>query len=136
MTAVTAENVPAGFVAIALAIGYNAGFGPSYVDAVGGKVGFRVAERHLNPVGLCHGGAIATFADLQVVAAGQYHEGHKPTVSLTIDYVAPAPLGAWVEATVTCIKVTRTLIFTQALITADGKIVARSSAIYRNVAST
>ena len=125
------DDVPTGFVPVTVTTGYNAGFGPSYLDAASGRIGFRVADLHLNPVGFCHGGAIATFADLQVVAAGQY-DAHKPTVSLTIDYVAPAPLGAWVEAAVTCVKVTRTLIFTQALITADGAIVARSSAIYRN----
>jgi hypothetical protein len=41
-------------------------------------------------------------------------------------------LGAWVEAAVTLVKTTKTLIFTQALITADGDIVARSQAIYCN----
>jgi acyl-coenzyme A thioesterase PaaI-like protein len=67
-----------------------------------------------------------------IVAGPGTAEGHQPTVSLSIDYLATARLGAWVEAQVTLIKTTRTLIFTQALLSADGEIVARSNAIYRN----
>ena len=68
-----------------------------------------------------------------VIAGGPgTSEGHQPTISLSVDYIATAPLGAWVEAAVTLVKSTKTLIFTQALITAGGEIVARSQAIYRN----
>jgi hypothetical protein len=68
-----------------------------------------------------------------VIAAGPgTAEGHQPKVSLSTDYLAIAPLGSWVESEVTLIKTTRTLIFMQALISANGAIVARSSAIYRN----
>ena len=99
-------------------------------------MGFRIAPNHLNPVGVCNGGAMATFADMQiaaVIAGGPgTSEGHQPTISLNVDYLATASLGAWVEAAVTLVKTTKTLIFTQALITADGEIVARSQAIYRN----
>jgi hypothetical protein len=42
------------------------------------------------------------------------------------------PVGALVEAQVTLVKATRTMLFTQSLMTVDGAIVARSSAIYRN----
>ena len=58
--------------------------------------------------------------------------GHMPTIHLDVDYVAPAPLGSWVDLAVSLVKNTRNLIFTQALITADGNVVARSSGIYRN----
>jgi len=77
---------------------------------------------------------MATFADMQIAAfepgAGTA-ASHTPTISMHVDYVAPAPLGAWVEAAVTLVKKTPTLIFTQAIITADGHSVARSHAIYR-----
>ena len=80
---------------------------------------------------------MATFADMQIAAviAGSpagLPKGHQPTISLNVDYLATAALGAWVEAAVTLVKTTKTLIFTQALISADGEIVARSQAIYRN----
>lgn len=129
------DDVPDGFVLVPLTVGYNGGFGPAYHDATRRRLGFRVAEQHLNPVGLCHGGAIATFADLQIVAAGLY-DSHKPTVSLTVDYLAPAGLGDWIEGEVHCLKITRTLIFTQIVMMVADTVVARSSAIYRNSGST
>lgn len=116
-----------------LDVGYNAAFGRTYVNTAERKIGFRVGPQHLNPVGSCHGGAMATFLDMQIVAAGDGpYETHKPTISLTVDFLAPAPLGAWVEAEVSCQKATRRMVFTQALVTVDGEVVARSSAIYRN----
>jgi acyl-coenzyme A thioesterase PaaI-like protein len=129
-------RVPEGFEARPLGAGYGEAFGPIYVNHAGRAMGFRVAPHHLNPVGACNGGAMATFADMQITAviagAPGTSEGHQPTISLQIDYLARAPLGAWVEAAVTLVKTTKTLIFTQALITADGEIVARSQAIHRN----
>jgi acyl-coenzyme A thioesterase PaaI-like protein len=59
-------------------------------------------------------------------------ERHTPTISLSVDYIAPAPLGAWVEANVILIKETKSLIFTQALITTNGEPVARANVTYRN----
>lgn len=96
---------------------------------------FRVAPNHVNPVGGCHGGAMATFADAQIVAvydASGTADQHTPTINLSMDYLAPAPLGAWVEAEVRLIRKTRTLIFTQAIISTGGEPIARTSAIYRN----
>lgn len=97
-------------------------------------MGFRVTERHGNPVGGCHGGAMATFADTQLLAfraSSESGASHCPTISLSVDYLAPAPTGAWVEAAITLVKQTRTMLFTQAIMTVDGRPVARSSAIYR-----
>jgi acyl-coenzyme A thioesterase PaaI-like protein len=79
---------------------------------------------------------MATFADMQIAAIVRSGliatERHTPTISLSVDYIAPAPLGAWVEANVILIKETKLMIFTQALITANGQPVARANATYRN----
>jgi uncharacterized protein (TIGR00369 family) len=132
----TAKAVPEGFELLQLGGGFAETFGPVFIDRDRRTIAFRVTARHLNPVDVCNGGALATLADMQiaaVVATGPgTREGHQPTISLSIDYLATAPSGAWVEATVTLIKTTRTLIFTQALISSDGAVVARSNAIYRN----
>lgn len=128
-------DVPEGFEPIDLGSGFDARFGPVYMHKDGGRLGFRVASHHLNPVGGCHGGAMATFADMQIAAVRPglgTKAGHMPTISLSVDYLAPARLDTWVESTVTLVKITRTLAFTQALITADGDPVARSTGIYRN----
>ena len=83
---------------------------------------------------MLHGGAMATFADTQLMAfraGAEEGASHSPTISLSVDYLAPAAVGAWVEASVTLVKQTRTMLFTQAIMTVDGEPVARSSAIYR-----
>ena len=78
---------------------------------------------------------MATFADMQIAAiihSGQLvTERHTPTINLSLDYIAPAPLDSWVEATVTLVSTTRTLVFTQTIIRANGNPVARASATYR-----
>ena len=129
-------NVPCGFEVLSLGSGFAEMFGSIYVNRESKTLAFRVAPIHLNPVNVCNGGAMATFADMQiaaVISAGPgTARGHQPTISLNIDYLATTPLGAWVEAAVTLVKTTRSLIFTQAMIRADGEIVARSQAIYRN----
>jgi uncharacterized protein (TIGR00369 family) len=133
------NDVPAGCESIVRTGGFDAAFGTVYLDRKTMTLGFRVTAHHVNATGACHGGAMATFADMQIAAIVRSGliaaERHLPTVSLSVDYIAPAPLGAWVEANVTLIKETKTLIFTQALITADGQPAARTNAIYRNYRS-
>lgn len=127
------DDVPAGFVPLVLDCGHNDSFGPAYVNLTDHKIGFRVGTQHLNPVGGLHGGAMATFADMQISAVGpKAYDVHRATISLTVDFFAPVAPGAWVEAEVACPKATRSMVFTQAVITADGDIVARTSGIYRN----
>lgn len=116
--------------------GFDSAFGTVYLNRKTTTLGFRVTEYHTNATGNCHGGAMATFADMQIAAIMRSGlittERHTPTISLSVDYIAPAPLGAWVEANVILIKETKSLIFTQALITANGEPVARANATYRN----
>jgi uncharacterized protein (TIGR00369 family) len=126
---------PEGFEPLDLGSGFTLTFGRIYVRRADSRLGFRVDQRHLNPMAVCHGGAMATFADMQVavVKAGLgTRTGHMPTIHLDVDYLATAPAGSWVEMEVTLVKTTRNLVFTQALITANGNICARSAGIYRN----
>lgn len=126
--------VPDGFAPARMGGGFGAGFGPTYIDREGRRMGFRCSEVHSNPVGTCHGGALATFVDTFVKAVrpgADEGQPHNPTISLTVDYLAPIPVGAWVEAKVELVKQTRTMLFIQSIITADGETVARSNAIYR-----
>ena len=98
------SEAPDGFEPLDLISGYSVAFGPVYLNRSERKLGFRVEKSHLNPFGLCHGGAMATFADLQVIAVKDgpgIKPGFSPTVSMSVDYLSPARLGDWVEATVT-----------------------------------
>jgi acyl-coenzyme A thioesterase PaaI-like protein len=54
-----------------------------------------------------------------------------PTVSLQIDYLAPSPLGAWVQGEAQVLRVTRNLAFIQGLVTADDVPALRVSGIFK-----
>ena len=55
-----------------------------------------------------------------------------PTVSVTCDFLGPAPMGAWLEARVTVLRTTRNLVFATGLLTLeDASPVARISGILK-----
>ena len=72
----TAPALPGGFKPLQVGGDFTANNGPLYIRSVvqpdGNKLrhmGFRVEQRHTNPMGNCHGGMLATFA----CAAGEWH---------------------------------------------------------------
>lgn len=130
---------PAGF--IRLPMGELADFTarnlPLHIRTEDGHLigGFRVGSEHCNPAGTCHGGMIATFCDILLAFAGMF-EGRLetmilPTISLSIDYLAPARPGAWMEARADIIKTTRTMLFAQAVIHTDGAPSARVNGVFK-----
>jgi uncharacterized protein (TIGR00369 family) len=141
MSAVTGEaavDVPSGFVPLAIGGEFMALNGPLHVRVAGGRaqLGFRVLPRHTNPMNICHGGMLASFGDmlLPVCIHRQSPEvglRFLPTISLQIDYLAPAPLGAWVQGEADVLRVTRTMVFAQGLVQADGTPVMRVSGIFK-----
>lgn len=58
--------VPAGFHLMTMGGAFIAHNGPFYLLHEGEvvKLGFRVEPRHCNPAGICHGGMLASFADM------------------------------------------------------------------------
>jgi uncharacterized protein (TIGR00369 family) len=111
--------------------------GPLYVRTVDGRaqLGFRVQQRHTNPLTIGHGGMLASFGDmlLPVCIHRQSEVGLRflPTISLQIDYLAPAPLGAWVQGEADVLRVTRTMVFAQGLAHIDGQPVLRVSGTFK-----
>lgn len=99
------------------------------------ELGFRVRPELGNPGNACHGGMLATFADVQLSAAAQVQTDiprqFLPTISLQIDYLGPAPMGSWVHGRTQVLKVTKNLLFTQALVYADGAPAVRASGVFR-----
>ncbi|HVJ55163.1 MAG TPA: PaaI family thioesterase [Aliidongia sp.] len=127
--------VPEGFRAVPMDrfIGAN---GPLYAkrEGEGLVLGFRVELRHCNPADICHGGMLMTLADM-LLGMGSNFQGKLgrflPTVSMTTDFLAPAPLGAWVEGRTELLRTTRNLVFAQCLVTADGTLALRASGIMK-----
>jgi uncharacterized protein (TIGR00369 family) len=131
-------GVPAGFKPLPRMgefIGVN---GPLYLKHEGDLVqlGFRIEARHTNPMQICHGGMMASFCDM-LLPISVHRKSREvglrflPTISLQIDYLAPAPLGAWVQGEAQVLRTTRSLVFAQGLVEADGTPVARVSGIFK-----
>lgn len=139
MTAAMAQSpIPEGFAPVVAGGPYIAHNGPLYLRHEGTSVafGFRVEPHHVNPMHNLHGGMMATFCDmllpLSVHRKSAAVAGHfLPTISLQIDYLAPAPLGAWVQGEAEPLRVTRSLVFAQGLVTADGVPCARVSGVFK-----
>jgi uncharacterized protein (TIGR00369 family) len=130
--------IPDGFTRWPARPGFVEVVGPLYERKRDGvlQLGFRVEARHCNPMDVCHGGMMATFCDmllpigvhdLSAATRGRF----LPTVSLQIDYLAPAPLGAWVQGEAQLLRSARTLVFAQGLVSADGTPAARVSGILK-----
>jgi uncharacterized protein (TIGR00369 family) len=131
-------DIPAGFKLIELpSNAFMSANGPVYAKMEGEQLvlGLRIEPRHCSSIGLCHGGMVMTLADL-VLTIGVNVQAKLsrflPTVSVTCDFLAPAPQGAWIEARVQVLRTTRNLAFAQGLLSlADGTMVARISGILK-----
>jgi uncharacterized protein (TIGR00369 family) len=124
---------PEGYAPLDPGVGFGAFFGPMAFADGPPRLGFRVAPRHINLFGVCHGGALAMLADYQLAPlrrAGLVGGPFAPTLSLAVDYLGPARLGEWIEAEATLVKQTGRYLFTQAVLSNESGPVARSTAIY------
>lgn len=130
-------SVPEGFKAVVVGGPFIAHNGPLYARWTGERLqlGFRVETRHTNPLAICHGGMMATLADMLLPCASMYQtRGERrflPTISLQVDYLGTSPMGAWVQGEGEVLRTTRNLLFAQGLITADGEPVLRVSGIFK-----
>lgn len=111
--------------------------GPWYwrMDADVPVFGMRVGAHHVSIRGVCHGGVLMTFADMQSLPAG-YMAGLidrlVPTLTLTADFITPAAEGDWLELRSELLRRTGKSLFTQALVRSQrGDVVLRSSAVFR-----
>lgn len=131
------ENIPEGFRPVKIGGPFIFHNGPLYAKWSGQRLllGFRVKERHSNPLKVCHGGMLATFADMLIPCAAMYQGEMErrflPTISLQIDYMGAAALGAWVQGEAEVLRTTRNMLFGQGLVTADGQAALRVSGIFK-----
>jgi len=98
--------IPSGFERADFTPGFLDHGGPYYLGpAVEGvrMVGLRICPHHINYQDAAHGGVISTFADVALSHA--VYDAERPrvapsTVTLTVNYLAGARLGDWLEARV------------------------------------
>lgn len=129
---------PLGYVPFRIGNGHDflALTGPFHVRIKDGylSLGFRIEPRHCNVAGVCHGGMLLTFADIQMAIAAKHQgglAGFQPTVGLAADFLGAAPRGAWLAGRTDIVKVADGFLFAQCLVTADDEPVLRSSGSFK-----
>jgi acyl-coenzyme A thioesterase PaaI-like protein len=129
--------IPPGFVPRPVGGGFMEAAGPLYVrrDATGrGTFGLLVEPRHCNAKDMCHGGMLAALTDVVLGIGGLEQAGVKGffiTIGLTQDFLAPVPLGSWLEAEVELLRRTRTTMFVQGVFRVRGEAALRASGVFR-----
>lgn len=130
------NKIPEGFVPFPKMPGFLETTGPLYVNYTDteARLGILVEKKHVNIANICHGGMIMTLADMQLGIGSQAvlkMRKFLPTMHMSGDFVAPTPLGAWLEGSTQVTKATRKTIFATCTLTADGEIVFSGSGIMK-----
>jgi uncharacterized protein (TIGR00369 family) len=127
--------IPEGFRRIPRLSPFNALVGPLYErrdgDAV--SIGLAVEEQHTNSRGICHGGVLATLADLALGYAMLARSGDKGsfvTAHLAVDYAGSARAGDWIESRVEIQHLGSRLAFANCYLVSGSKPIVRASAIF------
>ena len=89
-------------------------------------VGAWISEQQSNSEGVAHGGFLLTFAD---VALTMMIKGI--TLSLSADFIRPAPMGGWIEAQVLTRRRSDNLIFADAMTLCEGRPILRVSGLFK-----
>jgi acyl-coenzyme A thioesterase PaaI-like protein len=79
---------------------------------------------------------LTSMADMLVVLGGNLQadlQRFMTTVSLSVDFLAPVPAGAWLEGRVEILRATRNLVFCQGLYRVDGAPVLRVDGIVKPI---
>jgi len=111
--------------------------GPIYFSNVENPtpIGFRVHADHCNKANNCHGGWLASIMDIQLAVAATSKAQVDPamivTVNLSLDYLTPAPLGAWVQGEAEVLRRGHKMIFVQGLLYADDVLVMRGNGLFK-----
>ena len=109
--------------------------GPLYYrsDSDGLVFGLRIHERHANGRGIAHGGLLTTVADLALGHNCGRLVGPTQTLfttSLTIDFVASAMIGDWLETHTDVQQTGKRLGFANCYLTVGDRRIARASGIF------
>jgi acyl-coenzyme A thioesterase 13 len=133
-------EAPRGFRLIERTSPFNTLVGPLYEREESGSlsVGLRVSEKHTNSRGICHGGVLATLADLALGYAMLHRlgKGGFVTAHLAIDYADAARIGDWIQSAVEIHRVGATLAFANCYLLAGERRIVRASAIFARAAKS
>jgi len=115
---------------------YSAAVGPTFDRMVDGRLQVALlADNHLanDNLGIVHGGAIMTFADLALgrgVGALTGHH-HFVTAQMQFHFVAAASVGQLVTCEPEVVRATSQLVFMRGLFVAGGRTVASADGMFK-----
>src|SRR6267142_5135377 len=112
--------------------------GPFYAKREGRalSLGLRIEQRHLNSRGTCHGGLLATLADIALgyacVAASEDGQSKNfVTIDLSVEYMATTSAGDWLYSEVKVLNADSRTAAAAGHLLVEGNPVARISANFR-----
>lgn len=123
---------PAGFLPMGR-VGFVVHCTGLYINEHTSVLAARIRPEHLNPLGIAHGGFLATLADTAFGRALRIASGAElppATINLSMDYLRPANLGAWVEAHVQIHRIGRSLSHASLDLLDGERLVARGNATF------
>lgn len=134
------SSVPAGYRQLDRNSQFSDLTGPYYgkqqADGEPFTLCLRIEEKHINNLGVVHGGALMTLADNAVgdaVEEALDEPAAIVTVSMNSEFLNPAKLGDWVEAQARVLKKGGRLMFVDCLLSAGGKPILHASAVMARV---
>jgi uncharacterized protein (TIGR00369 family) len=125
--------VPEGYAVEPLRSGFSQTVGPWYrrqgVDHV--QLAFRADERHINSMGIIHGGMMVSFADVLMGQAHRKVSGRAAvTTRMTVDFVDAGRFGDLIEGSGEVTRVTRNLAFVRARVWTGRRTLLTTSGVF------
>jgi acyl-coenzyme A thioesterase 13 len=132
---VTNDDAPAGYVLSERTGPFFDLIGPIFTceDERGVVLGLRARQDHCNARGFVHAAVLSALLDVVTgrnCAASGGSQQRFVTVNLNVDFLATAHDGNWLAASARVTRVGRKLAFADGLVEADGKPVAKASAVF------
>jgi uncharacterized protein (TIGR00369 family) len=115
--------------------GFVALTGPVHHRTVDGRkeFAFKAEQKHVNLVGLVHGGMLVTFADrsLSIVAMDALGSKSCVTVEMNVHFVGAAKIGDLVETVPEIVRKTSSLVFVRSILTCEDRPLVMVSGIWK-----
>jgi uncharacterized protein (TIGR00369 family) len=132
---ITPAAVPAGFEEFQRYGPYAAQLGPFYLchdDRDGWRYALPLEERHTNPTGITHGGALYGFADHLMGHNIVHNLGRMcATIKLKVEFMGASRPGQLVEGSCRIIRTTRTMAFLRATLSSGGQPLMSADGVYK-----
>lgn len=130
-----AALVPEGYTRMPKGLGFGDRLQPLYRRIVDRAVsfGFVVGPQHVNLMGICHGGALMTLAD--IAAATSIHlrretPAPSPTINLSFDFQSPGRAGRWLHTRTDHVDPRRHFGFCTGVVLDEDRVVLRYSGTF------